>query len=144
MEMFQMIGEQYLGLSPKAIQPFDGWSLDNSPDWWQCHNKLKHDWLHQAEKATLETTISGFAGTFLVFALCTKTRQVLVDTKCAKVEGNFATSEIKRKWGALEPLPAGPGLAAKSALFGYIFLTDPETLQLPSQVFGPDSLYEWK
>jgi len=136
-----MLGGGVPVVEPKPIRPFDGWRPDKSPDWWKWHNKLKHDWFNHIEKATLQTTISGFAGAFLVFVLCTVTRRVLIDEKVVRLPGNFSTSCIKQEWGGLEPLPARYRLAAKSNMFGYIFKTEPETPPFPSEVFGPDSLY---
>lgn len=47
------------------VKPWDGWSNNSSPVWWQGYNKIKHDRTKYFERANLINSISASAGLLL-------------------------------------------------------------------------------
>lgn len=48
-----------------VVKPWEGWSKDSSPSWWQGYNKIKHDRTAYFERASLLNAISAVAGLLL-------------------------------------------------------------------------------
>ncbi len=40
------------------LTPWENWSSDNNPDWWQCHNNVKHERDSFFHEATLKNSLN--------------------------------------------------------------------------------------
>lgn len=48
------------------VKPWNGWSNNSSPSWWQGYNKIKHDRTANFDRANLKNAISSVAGLLLI------------------------------------------------------------------------------
>lgn len=48
------------------IKPWDGWSNNSSPDWWQSYNKIKHDRTAHFSRANLINSVKSVSGLLLL------------------------------------------------------------------------------
>lgn len=90
------------------LQPWDGWTLDTRPNWWQDYNKVKHHRHQHADLGNLGNALNSVAALcvllcylyyadFISNGLATRQPFMFLDS-CYRVTGNRL-----RSWGIVLP-----------------------------------------
>lgn len=63
------------------IKPFEAFLQKKSPQWWQSHNDVKHNWAQNYVNANLRNTLCSLGGLFLLNVLHHESKHYLVMTR---------------------------------------------------------------
>ena len=103
----------------EQLNPFLSWSSNESPDWWNKYNHVKHDRFKNKKEATLKSVLEALSGLFTINVLHLETMPVLVDYGI--INSIVVKGHIKDVLSKKEPLEELATIYAKTKLFGYVF-----------------------
>jgi hypothetical protein len=108
----------------ESLVPFSKWDLNQSPDWWNAYNDIKHDRFANKKEATLKVTLEALSALFILNVLHLETMPILVDYEVLKSRyTKESTKEIIRESMFYEELPyIHEVVFGKTNLFGYVFI----------------------
>lgn len=141
----------YVLRNKKAINPFEKWSKDKAPNWWNVYTKLKHDKFKNRKKAKLHIVLEALAALFLLNVNSFENRTYLAVNGVIKSEYFLnwhaqsitqLIEELKRK-PINNPMP----MIARTNLFAYIYddshywnrgIDNPWKIIDPGNIYGED------
>lgn len=114
------------------IKPFEQFKYDKSPEWWQKHNDIKHNWASNYQQAHLRNVIEALSGLFELNILHKECQNYLVNNEVIRsTESDFFEREnpenikdiLKQSFVGL-PAHYAFKIRAKSKLFFHEFRRD--------------------
>lgn len=120
-EFYNLSDEKVYVLSNKwELNPFNAWSENRSPKWWDVYRKLKHNRIEHREKCTLEVTLNALGALFLLNITHVESRKKLMEQKKV-IKSNLNIRYLIQNMDEKGDMHEINPILAKSYLFGFIF-----------------------
>lgn len=120
-EFYMLSNEPVYVLRNKwEFKPFNKWSEDKSPEWWDVYRKLKHDRIKHRERCTLKITLNALGALFLLNIYHVESRRKLMEQRKI-IKSNMNVGYLLKIMDERGNINEINPILAKTYLFGYVF-----------------------